>query len=548
MNATATKSPNQQRLDHIDRMLKEITRETDKALDERTALIAERDQLKARLEAAERERDEIKSRLEHKTREQCDLFKRWRDADAKLRGVSEALGWRPDAMGTHFTPAAEQPAPIAEPECAEVADKLAGLSGAEAEAKLREITGDRLKPRRRSARQPYANEELIGLSRNLEPNAEIARLREIAAEFDQAIMAFWQGDKKPLSEAQLARLREIATTGQQLDALANVLEATEQLDEPEPEPEPAPAGLGDLAAAIERVTGKSASFAVKPAPKVIAIPAEPAPAEGNANDAAIIRALGNAATSRPGALIKVAELHPLAEAYGYTNTEAALRWRLAKGPNPLAAQRADIIETQASPLAWRLRDPKPDGGDKIDQPDAPVHNVADHVSAIIEGAPGDGWTSLTEVASAIFKREGWRPDIHEVAKELDRLNAAGKIELHTQAHGRRNAVKWKAPAEPAPDAKSELVKLYGRLAPADRIKRDRLLLEALGDEGKTFGEWRAEIEARGGDLGCNAQLTLEAAQQRLKETYIHRNHFGGGAKFWAYPSLKEALAKLEAGK
>lgn len=178
---------------------------------------------------------------------------------------------------------------------------------------------------------------------------------------------------------------DIAVATTDWDALLDAAFAKLKADEIEPMPEPgteakprrrrkptatpAPenpkAGVAAMMEAAERVM--KAASAPKPAPKPVAVPAE-----GNANDAAIIRALEGAAQDRPGEFIKVADLHARAEAAGYTLTEAALRFRMKLAAKPLAQQRADIIEEQASPLAWRLRSPSPDGGDKIEADDAPA--------------------------------------------------------------------------------------------------------------------------------------------------------------------------------
>lgn len=84
----------------------------------------------------------------------------------------------------------------------------------------------------------------------------------------------------------------------------------------------------------------------------------------DANDTAIMRALKQWANQSDD-FLSVHYLWLNARAHGYTNGEPTLRYRMKLAPKPLAKTHAHLIEEQAKPLGWRLRQPSPDGGDKV---------------------------------------------------------------------------------------------------------------------------------------------------------------------------------------
>nr|GLK19213.1 hypothetical protein GCM10017606_00390 [Microbacterium terregens] len=443
--------------DKLDSLIKSIERETANSLE---ALAAERDGFKMRAEVAEAERDNLKFRL-GRVINALDLnLAPIVPAEPAPDGEDEPLA---PALDTDFLESEERAQRhfllrhlnYKAPEPIDISDAINDAWGIGGIVMMSEERANLILDR------------LFAEYSSAMGNSDVLTHR--IADFDVPDDFDW--------DAAIARLDAILEAGEPVPTFKGWDDDKPATPEPAPKPR----------------RRRKAALGPKADAKPVAVPAQP----DNANDAAIIRALEGAAQDRPGEFIKVADLYARAKLAGYTNGEPALRFRMKLATNPLAKQRADIIEEQASPLAWKLRDPKPDGGDKIDQPDA--------------------------------------DDKAPVAPE------------------------------PAPDAKPEPVKLYGRLAPADRLKRDRLLLAALGDEGRTFSEWSREITARGGDMGPNPSHFIEAAQQRMKvgytgkdgpsrhglsvkDGYITRNHFGGGATFYAYPSLKEALAKLEASK
>ena len=153
------------------------------------------------------------------------------------------------------------------------------------------------------------------------------------------------------------------------------------------EPAPAPAGdydagLADMMAAIERVTGKTASFAAAPKPTVHMVKAEPEPAEIEPAKVDGWRSLDPILASLTGEFQTVLQLHASAKAKGYKLGDQSLRYAMTGKPphsNGLAKYHTDRIEQRdatnpdkdgSTSLAWRLRQPPPNGGKREPAPKA----------------------------------------------------------------------------------------------------------------------------------------------------------------------------------
>lgn len=576
MTATTPKSPNIKRLDNMDRMLKEIARQTDAVENERERLAVDRDFWKGRALKAEAERD-ANATLADAMRAALVML----DPPAPAEPAPEPA---PEPIGP--TPA---PAPF------DFGDHvIATVLQNDRLARVQAWCGDRFEP-------PV----ILMLER--EPHSEHFDHPNHTAK--ETVFEVSVEDAATVLDAETARL---LIASRKADGETLFTRKIKLAPESAPaEPTPAP-----------KVAAKA------PAKPKATASRQPAPD----HSAIIMSAL-------TGEFQTVLELHASAKAKGYPLGDQSLRYAMTGKPPELAGGlnlRADVVQRDKT-LAWKLRQPAPGDQPETDA-DAPApaepDNADPFVASVYTGDWGKApmfrisrarpdivtkWT-LRNIAyehsgDFAFTAEGVGETIFEALKQSlaahgaigtvpsptplrDRLLAVlpaytafiehdepgltiGEImkradlaSNHTvgQRYGIvdvRRALKsaaedesdggpyafthgtnddnrtwWRgelqdaapAPAEPA------MVKLYGRLSPGDRIKRDRLLLEALGEEGRTFSAWSSEITARGGDMGPNPQLFLEAAQQRLKGM-IGRNHFGGGATFWL-PSLAEALAHI----
>lgn len=246
----------------------------------------------------------------------------------------------------------------------------------------------------------------------------------------------------------------------------------------------------------------------------------------------------------------VLQLHKSAQAHGFALGNQTVRNRmLALMADPYARKS---IEQRDTPLAWRLkgglRDKAPDKA-KVEAPapEAPVdpkptkqansdERVLNYIRDFLAGdGAGCSGTNANLIKSSLGLSEQECEEALRALKEQGAILPVGKY-------------FWKL--APAPDGKT---KLYGRLSPADRLKRDRLLLEALGDEcdGRNYYEWQSAFEKLGGDVGGDTKgRGMEAHRGRLANLglvakVVGTSGHGRKPRFKAWPNVAEALAKLE---
>ena len=125
------------------------------------------------------------------------------------------------------------------------------------------------------------------------------------------------------------------------------------------------------------------------------------------------------------------------------------------------------------------------------QPKAVTHgDLTDDDRAILKALTGE-WQTVLELHKSA-KAHGFTKGNQTVRNMMAR-----GLELHPGVMTRFFPLAWKWADDEAPVTKT---KLYGRMSSAERLKRDRLLLQALGDdEPKSYEDWGLEWEAMGGE-------------------------------------------------